>query len=710
MNTNRQEKLERLLRNGKTPEPPANLLDSIKNEIPAELPRTGIPLHRRTSHVRTWSIAASVLFLIGFGYIAFQVGGMYEVRKGPDFSAPTRTAVYSKAEAPAKKNGKEAPELDAASAQVAPTEAAPQAAVLTRQKAMLKDDSNTSSAANKLAAGVEGGVAGGVETEAVRGDLEGVVNQTYAAPAAPPPPPPAASSPEPKLRAEEQAQPAEGRRALIGSIIMAEGDLAKRPEPGRDQSPSTGGTLAPNDEPYADTFYRSYGTNPFVDAEDDPLSTFGLDVDTASYSVARRYLSDGHLPPAASVRPEEFLNYFNYGDAPPQRGDFAIHSEAATPPYPTGPHYAMIRFGIRARDVSAANRAPAVLTFVVDTSGSMARQNRLGLMKQSLNLLLDEMREEDRIGLVSFGSTAEVLVEPTSDHDLIRRAIARLAPDGSTNAAAGLRLGYETAVGAFRRGSNNRVIFVSDGVANVGTTSAEGILEQVDQFKERGIMLNTIGVGMGNFNDVLLEQLANRGNGTYAYIDDISEAERVFSENLSGTIQTVAEAARVQVRFNPRAVARYRLVGYENRDVADQRFRDDTVDGGEVGAGHTVTALYEVKLQPETGRNEEVARLTLRYRPQDQGRFREMEEVVDRSEIRTWEESSPRFKLATLVAAFAESLKQSYWARHIDAHDLAARIRNLTTRFRGDKDVVELAKLSQAAAALRGQPAPAPDE
>lgn len=510
--------------------------------------------------------------------------------------------------------------------------------------------------------------------------------------------------------ADAKARPASGvvggvLGGVIGGVVggvegVRESITVTSPAPAA--PPSTGGTAEPNAQPYGDVFFKHYGVNPFIDTEDDPRSTFGLDVDTASYSVARRYLLEGHLPPAAAIRPEEFLNSFDYGDEPPSRGDFAIYVEGGESPFPRGPRYAMLRFGIRAREIPRAARAPAVLSFVVDTSGSMERQNRIELVKEALLMLLDQLREDDDVGLVVFSDDAEVLLEPTGDHEAIRQAIMRLRPRGSTNAGAGLGLGYEMAAGAFRRGANNRVVFLSDGVANVGTTRAEDILRQVERFKERGILLNSVGVGMGNFNDVLLEQIADRGNGTYAYIDDLEEAHRLFVENLTGTLQTVAEEARVQVQFNPRTVQSYRLIGYENRDIADERFRDDTTDAGEIGAGHGVTALYEIKLHERARANDHLATLTLRYRPSDRSRFHEVARRVPVSTVaRSWESSPRSFQLATLVATFAEMLRESHWAKHVPPDELAARLEAVTGRFGGDQRVRELRQMVRRAAELR---------
>ncbi|MCB1036741.1 MAG: von Willebrand factor type A domain-containing protein, partial [Acidobacteria bacterium] len=348
-------------------------------------------------------------------------------------------------------------------------------------------------------------------------------------------------------RRQRKAQRPEAKR-------LAELEVPK-PRASYTGPPSTGGTAEPNDQPYGDVFFRDAETNPFIDTEEDRLSTFGLDVDTGSYTVARRYLSDGNLPAPDSVRVEEWVNAFDYGDRPPARGDFALRAEGAPTPF-AGERYRLLRFSIKGRTVDAEDRKPAVLTFVVDVSGSMDRENRLGLVKESLSLLLDELSRGDRVGLVIFGSRGEVLLEPSADLSRIRAAIERLVPGGSTNAEEGLTLGYELASRYFREGGINRVILCSDGVANVGRTGPESILERIRREANRGIELTTLGFGMGNYNDALMEQLADQGDGRYAYLDTLDEARRVLVEDLTGTLQTIASEARAQVEFNPEVVER----------------------------------------------------------------------------------------------------------------------------------------------------------
>ncbi|MCH8274771.1 MAG: von Willebrand factor type A domain-containing protein [Armatimonadetes bacterium] len=456
---------------------------------------------------------------------------------------------------------------------------------------------------------------------------------------------------------------------------------------------STGGSATVNDAPYDATFFKHYGVNPFIDTEDDRLSTFAMDVDTASYTVARRFLRDGHLPEPDSVRVEEFVNFFKQGYQLPEEEAFAIHVEGSPSPF-GGPNHWLLRVGLQGRAVEAEERKDATLIFVIDVSGSMARENRLGLVKRSLGLLVNELRPADRVGIVVYGSRGQVLLEPISggNKDAIMESIDALQPGGSTNAAEGLLLAYEMAIDEVQSDRITRLILLSDGVANVGRTGPESILDLVKDFVAEGVTLSTVGVGMGNYNDILMEQLANDGDGNYSYVDTLDQARRIFVENLTGTLQVIARDAKVQVDFNPEVVSRYRLLGYENRRVADQDFRNDAVDAGEIGAGHSVTALYELKLVDDADGN--VATVSLRYQEPDSGEVVEMSREIDRSEIRAeFEETSPRFQLAATVAEYAEILRESYWAQDGSIEDVlvyAERVRKLLP---DDSDVAEFAEM-----------------
>ena len=420
----------------------------------------------------------------------------------------------------------------------------------------------------------------------------------------------------------------------------------------------------PNGAAYGDVFFKDTGTNPFIDTEDDKFSTFGMDVDTASYTVARRYLQDGLFPPSEAIRVEEFVNAFDYNYAPPASEAFAIHLEGAPSKFGEGKRLQLLRIGIQGRVIPDTDRKNAVLTFVIDVSGSMRKENRLELVKQALTLLVEQLRPEDKVGIVVYGSNARVVLPHTSivNQEHILTAISLLAPEDATNAEAGLRMGYKLALQNLNPDYINRVILCSDGVANVGQTGSDAILKEIRTYVEEGITLTTVGFGMGNYNDVLMEQLANNGNGSYAYVDTLDEAERIFVENLTGTLQVIAKDAKIQVEFNPETVSRFRLLGYENRRLKHEDFRDDTVDAGEVGAGHSVTALYEIKLyENAVGK---LATVSIRHEDPDTGQVTEVNESISTDVLKgSFEETTPSFQLAASVAEFAEILRGSFWAQ-----------------------------------------------
>ena len=475
---------------------------------------------------------------------------------------------------------------------------------------------------------------------------------------------------------------------------------------------STGGSATVNDAPYDANFFKHYGVNPFIDTEDDRFSTFAMDVDTASYTVARRYVVDGHLPNPDSVRVEEFINYFDQGYEPPAEGAFAIYIDGAPSPFGGEKHW-LIRVGLQGRVIPTAERKDASLVFVIDVSGSMAREGRLGLVKESLRLLVDELRPTDDVGIVVYGSHGQVVLEPTSgeDKEEILNAISKLSPGGSTNAEEGLRLGYQMANRLVKPGRITRLILLSDGVANVGRTGPDSILREVRRYADDEITLSTVGFGIGNFNDVLMEQLANDGDGNYAYVDTLSQARRVFVENLTGMLQVIAKDAKVQVDFDPGVVSRYRLLGYENRRIADRDFRNDTVDAGEVGAGHTVTALYEIKLSDDVqGR---IATVYIRYQDPESGAVLEVSREFHRKELTTvFEEASPRFQLDAAVAEYAEILRESYWAQDSNMEQVIAVAKRVNNLLSGDQDVEEFTGLVAQAgriAASAANETPLPD-
>jgi len=338
----------------------------------------------------------------------------------------------------------------------------------------------------------------------------------------------------------------------------------------------------------------------------------------------------------------------------------------------------------------------------------MRREDRIELVKKSLHILLDRLRTDDRVGIVVYGSTGRVLLQPTSieEREAIVQAITDIRPGGSTNAEEGLLLAYEMARDNHRPGKLNRIILCSDGVANVGRTGPESILTRVRKEADKGIQLTTVGFGMGNYNDVLMEQLANDGDGNYYYVDNLREAKRIFIENLTGTLQTIANDAKIQVEFDGGRIERYRLLGFENRDVADRDFRNDAVDAGEVGAGHEVTALYEIKLADDihTGT---IATVRLRYAiPEHEGdgtpAVQEIEEAFDAANLNeSFDSASPRFRLDAAVAEFGEILRHSYWAKESRIADVLPLARRLAEEMVDDPAVEEFKNLLEKATGLR---------
>jgi Ca-activated chloride channel family protein len=487
-----------------------------------------------------------------------------------------------------------------------------------------------------------------------------------------------------------------------------------RPLPG--PGSITGGTTPPNGDRVELMYFESAGVNPFVATEDDNLSTFAVDVDNASWTLARNYLSRGMLPPKDAIRVEEFVNAFDAGWPHHTDQPFRIHADGAASRFGKGYH--LLRIGLVGQDVDDSRRKPANLVFVVDVSGSMDRENRLGLVKQALHVLLDELGEGDRVGLVVYGSQGEVRLPLTdlSRREQIVAAIDGLRSGGSTNAAEGLQLAYRMARASYDAGIINRLILCSDGVANDGvSTEAGGILDIVRRASDEGITLSTIGFGLGNYNDVLLEKLADQGDGNYYYVDKLAEAERVFRENLTSLLQTIAREVKVQVEFNPEIVQRWRLLGYENRDVADEDFRNDQVDAGEVGAGHQVTALYELKLKAAASEADKgrglrspvrIGTVHLRHEApahdaKRAGKVTEIEQAVLASQLAAdYSEGTSWLRVQTVVAEFAEILRGSYWAKGNTLAELVPVADALARELSGDQRVQDLARMIRQAADL----------
>ncbi|NOK08907.1 DUF3520 domain-containing protein [Corallococcus exercitus] len=458
-------------------------------------------------------------------------------------------------------------------------------------------------------------------------------------------------------------------------------------------------TVAPKNQPFFDMYFKGYGVNPTVDTEEERFSTFSVDTDTASYSLTRAYLERGALPDEQAVRVEEFVNTFDYGYANAPDAPFSVNVEGF--PSPARKGYQVVHIGVKARDVSQAQRKPSHLVFVIDVSGSMNMENRLGLVKRSLRLLVDALDERDWVSIVVYGSEARQVLAPTNATEKadILAAIDSVQSEGSTNAQAGMELGYTLAANHLLKGGINRIVLCSDGVANNGITEADGIWARVKEQAAAGITLSTVGFGMGNYNDVLMERLAQVGEGNYSYVDKLEEARRIFVQNLTGTLQVVAKDVKLQVEFDRKTVSRYRLIGYENRLLTKQQFNDDRVDAGEVGAGHAVTALYEVKLRDPSQTN--FGTLRIRYKAPEGGSSRLIEKAMPVTLLRpAYEKAASPTRLSYVAAAFAEKLRGSYWARPLTYDALVSLWQELGTPLKTRQDVVELGELIRLAKKL----------
>ena len=425
--------------------------------------------------------------------------------------------------------------------------------------------------------------------------------------------------------------------------------------------------------------YAEIDENPFLDAARAPLSTFSIDVDTASYSNTRRFLSEGRLPPRDAVRIEELVNYFPY-DYPQPDGPapFSVTAEVADCPWDA--RHRLVHIGLQGRNVSTEDLPPANLVFLVDVSGSMNAPAKLPLVKSSLRTLAEQLRPRDRVAVVVYaGASGLALPSTTGDRrGEIVSAVERLRAGGSTNGGAGIHLAYRVAEENFIRGGTNRVILATDGDFNVGVTGDAALVTLIEEKRRGGVSLSVLGFGTGNLNDSAMERLADKGDGNYAYIDTPAEAEKALGEQLAGTLATIAKDVKIQVEFNPRLVAGYRLIGYENRLLAERDFNDDRKDAGEIGAGHTVTALYEVvpagqKLENpgvdelKYGRPAEAARgagagelltVKLRYKEPEGGASKPLNVGVPDRQA-SFRNASENFKFAAAVAEFGMLLRDS---------------------------------------------------
>ena len=433
--------------------------------------------------------------------------------------------------------------------------------------------------------------------------------------------------------------------------------------------------------------YQKIESSPVQAVAQQPVSTFSIDVDTGAYANVRRFLNEGSLPPKDAVRLEELVNYFPYAYPKPE-GDvpFSVATELATTPW--NPETRLLCVAIKATELSAAELPPANLVFLVDVSGSMDRREGLPMVQSTLKLLVDQLRPQDRVALVTYAGNASVVLESTagSEKAKIRSAIDQLTAGGSTAGESGIQLAYQEAQKGLLKGGINRILLATDGDFNVGISDFETLKQLAADKRKTGVSLTTLGFGTDNYNEQLMEQLADAGDGNYAYIDNLREARKVLVDQLSSTLAVVAKDVKIQVEFNPAEVSEYRLLGYENRALKREDFSNDKVDAGEIGAGHTVTALYEVVpvgakgwLEPlrytqaneKPGKAGEIAWLRLRYKAPEGGASQLVERPIGKGEATPINQASEDLRFAAAVAAFAQQLGDAKYTGDFSLADSA---------------------------------------
>ncbi len=467
----------------------------------------------------------------------------------------------------------------------------------------------------------------------------------------------------------------------------------------------------PGESPRA-LYQRLYGDHPFVETREDALSTFAADVDDVSYLRTLGRLRAGQLPERTEVRVEEFVNHPAPDVLPPRDETFRLEFEAAPSRFGTDPNRWMLRVGLRAREVAHHEREPLALTFVIDVSGSMDKPERMPLVKDALRQLVERLDARDTVAIVSFSKEAELVLPatPATMRTTIAEAVLSLDPEGGTDAEKGLLLGYETAAATLAPGTSSRVVLLSDGIANLGETDHERITAKVAEQRKRGIWLNTVGVGMDAGGDTFLEQLADRGDGVASYMSSALEARRALVDNFAGAFVPVARDVKLQVEFAPGRVEAWRQLGYENRAIADQDFRDDAVDAGELGAGHQVVALYELEvvggMSNKFDPSASLATVRVRWkspagadRTQADERASELELSVPSSAFTSWDGASVGYRRSVLLARFAELLRRSPHVRGVSPRDLLPEARTLAPRL-ADPDFDELVPLLETAVQL----------
>ncbi len=435
--------------------------------------------------------------------------------------------------------------------------------------------------------------------------------------------------------------------------------------------------------------YNHFVENEFLTSSDKPLSTFSIDVDNASYSNVRRYLNNYQMPPKDAVRIEEFINYFDYDYPQPNSVDpFSINTEISDCPWNN--ENKLVHIGLQGYELPKAQMPPSNLVFLLDVSGSMSAQNKLPLLKKAFKLLVQQLRQEDKVSIVVYAGASGLVLSPTSGSDKhkIISALDKLKSGGSTAGAAGINLAYQTAESTFIKNGNNRIILATDGDFNVGTSGNAALVKLIEEKRKSGVSLSILGFGMGNYKDGKMEQIANNGNGNYAYIDNFQEAKKVFVQEMGGTLHTIAKDVKLQIEFNKNYVKEYRLIGYVNRKLKDEDFANDKKDAGDLGAGHTVTALYEIiptrnaakknflnrVFKKSNQAEENWMTVKLRYKKPD-GKKSKLLKVKATNKNVALSSASNNFRFSAAVASFGMLLRDS--------------------KFKGDADYDKVLKMAQ---------------
>ena len=499
--------------------------------------------------------------------------------------------------------------------------------------------------------------------------------------------PPTIEKAEPRTALNQTQLPSQ--RPKTNSLQLQESKRSRAKEYDHFAAEMAAGMPAPVPPPYRIASepldrenYAHLDNNRVLRVTEQPVSTFSIDVDTGSYANIRRMLNEGRLPVQDAVRIEEMLHYFDYDYPLPDSTNtpFTVTTEVGPSPWSKGRH--LLRIGIKGYDVDPAKLPASNLVFLIDVSGSMRPENKLGLLKKSLKLLSKRLRAEDRISIIVYAGASGVVLEPTPGNEQFKiiHALDNLQAGGSTNGASGIRLAYQLAEQALIPGGINRILLATDGDFNVGTVNFEALIDLVEEKRKTGIALTTLGFGTGNTNDHLMEQLADAANGHYAYIDTLNEAQKALVDEMASTLQTIAKDTKIQIEFNPNVVSEYRLIGYENRVLNREDFNNDKVDAGDIGAGHTVTALYEIVLatsqhqqmdalryndqhsQPDVNHpavnQKELAFLRLRYKKPDESVSQLIEQPIYINDIKNEvADTSIDFRFAASVAAFGQLLK-----------------------------------------------------